>query len=120
MDPVKTPEDLDMSYKFFNKYSIKELMYRLIGLPFAFLFGLLVNNFFGPVYAIFFGLIFLILGWYIGSRKVLHNIPLLIALLWKRRLDHKSKILINTRIHTKVDYSKEDNSKLNAITNLIK
>lgn len=120
MTPVPAPEHLDMTYRFFNLYSVKELIYRLIGLPFGIVFGLIVKAYFGALYAIFFGLVFVLVGWFIGSRKVLNNIPLLLAILWKHRLDQQSKVLYNTRIHTDVDYTKADNSKLDIFANMIK
>lgn len=117
---TKTPENLDMAYKFFNLYSVKDLAFRLIGFPIGLLFAILFNSLFGIIFALIVLLLFTAVGWYIGSRKVLDNIPLLIAILWKHRLDQKSKILINTRMHNEAEYSKKDNSRLNALTNLIK
>ena len=120
MTPVPAPEHLDMTYRFFNLYSVKELMYRLIGLPFGIIFGLLSKIYFGSLYAIIFGLIFVAVGWFVGSRKVLHNIPLLLAILWKHQLDQQSKILYNTRVHSDVDYTKADNRKLGMFADMIK
>lgn len=120
MQPTKTPENLDMSYKFFNMYSIKDLAFRMIGFPIGLLLSLLISGIVGNAAAVFMCIIWTAAGWFIGSRKVLSNIPLLVAILWKRRLDRKSKVLINTRVHNEAEYSKDDNSKLNVLTNLIK
>lgn len=95
-----TPENLDISYKFLGgKYSIKDMLYRGIGIPPAMIFGFLVvaltEN---VVWAIIVALPWLILGFLIGGSKVFDGSLLFInALILEKKLKQKKIKMVNKR-----------------------
>jgi hypothetical protein len=95
-----TPEDLDVHFKFFGgKFSIKDLTYRLIGLPPAVLFGAIVNSITGSaVWTSIVTVPWIVLGFLIGGSKVFNGSVLLLnAIIWEKRLQGKDRPLINKR-----------------------
>ncbi len=94
------PESLDIGYKFFNgKWTMKELAFRLLGVPPALVVGALMYGVTESrlLTAISAGVI-LIFGLWLGSKKVFDKtIPLLTAMQYAREMDRKSKVLYNYR-----------------------
>ena len=94
------PENLDIDYKFFGgRFTMKDLGYRCIGLPFAIIFGMIVfmvsSNIILTLIA---SAPWFIIGFFIGGSKVFDkNERFLKVLLWERKLKARSKTLINRR-----------------------
>lgn len=111
-----TPEDLDVHFKFFGgKFSIKDLMYRMIGLPPAIFFGAVMNVLTGsPVWTSVVSVPWFILGFLIGGSKVFDGSVLLLnAIVWESKLNTKTKPLINKRSSSsaKIEFEESDKDK---------
>ena len=95
-----TPENLDISYKFIGgKYSVKDMLYRAIGIPPAMVFGFLVvaltEN---TLWAVIVAAPWLVVGFLIGGSKVFDGSMLFInALLLERKLKNKKIKMVNKR-----------------------
>ena len=96
----RTPENLDISYKFLGgKFSVKDMMYRSIGvIPGIVTGGLIMLLTGNNIWAIIVGLPWVILGFFIGGSKVFGKSVLFItALVWKFKLKKKKIRMTNKR-----------------------
>jgi hypothetical protein len=94
------PENLDIHYKFFGgRYSIKDMGFRLVGLPLAIpAAAIIISITHNTLWGIIAGTIFLLTGFYIGSRTVYNKqINIFSAIMWSREAKRKTKILYNKR-----------------------
>ena len=109
-----TPEDLDVHFKFFGgKFSIKDLAYRMIGLPPAIIFGAVMNVLTGsPVWTGIVSVPWFVLGFLIGGSKVFDGSVLLLnAIFWESKLKTKSSVKIDFEDPAKNNDKKKKNKK---------
>ena len=95
-----TPENLDISYKFLGgKYSVKDMLYRCIGVPPAMVFGFLIAALTeNTIWAILVALPWIVLGFLICGSKVFNGSLLFLnALILERKLKQKKIKMVNKR-----------------------
>lgn len=96
----QVPESLDIGYKFLGgKFTMREMLVRLIGLPPAIVVGAIVYGITGSkLITAIPCVIVLIFGYWLGAKKVFNKtIPLLTALQYQREADRKTTELFNYR-----------------------
>jgi hypothetical protein len=96
----KMPENLNIHFTFANgKYTIKDILFRCVGILVGLPAGLLINTFTNnQVWAIIVGLMCFGFGWFIGGKKVFNKtIPLFTAIFWHNKNKKKTKLLYNKR-----------------------
>ena len=95
-----TPENLDISYKFVGgKYSVKDMLYRDIGIPPAMVFGFQVASLTENVlWAVIVAAPWLVVGFLFGGSKVFDGSMLFInALILEKKLKNKKIKMVNKR-----------------------